>query len=163
MMPRHGAASDTHHPASIATGRARPVARDFAAAEARSPAACAFRLARCVGCVGVTARDPRAVASIVASALFMQNLDSSVVATALPAMSRDLGADPVHLSVAITSYLVALCVFIRSRAGSRTGSGRGASSWPRSSSSPAASALVGLSQGSAALSGRGCCRASAAR
>jgi EmrB/QacA subfamily drug resistance transporter len=52
------------------------------------------------------------VAAIVASALFMQNLDSSVVATALPAMARDLDADPVHLSVAITSYLVALCVFI---------------------------------------------------
>ena len=58
------------------------------------------------------AKDPRAVAAIVASALFMQNLDASVVATALPAMSRDLGVDPVHLSVAITSYLVALCVFI---------------------------------------------------
>jgi EmrB/QacA subfamily drug resistance transporter len=60
----------------------------------------------------VSARDPRIVAAIVASALFMQNLDSSVVATALPAMARDLDADPVHLSVAITSYLVALCVFI---------------------------------------------------
>jgi EmrB/QacA subfamily drug resistance transporter len=58
------------------------------------------------------AKDPRIVAAIVASALFMQNLDASVVATALPAMARDLGADPVHLSVAITSYLVALCVFI---------------------------------------------------
>lgn len=57
-------------------------------------------------------RDPRIVAAIVASALFMQNLDSSVVATALPSMARDLDADPVHLSVAITSYLVALCVFI---------------------------------------------------
>ncbi len=56
--------------------------------------------------------DPRVVAAIVASALFMQNLDSSVVATALPSMARDLQADPVHLSVAITSYLVALCVFI---------------------------------------------------
>lgn len=60
----------------------------------------------------MTAKDPRIVAAIVASALFMQNLDASVVATALPAMSRDLGVDAVHLSVAITSYLVALCVFI---------------------------------------------------
>jgi EmrB/QacA subfamily drug resistance transporter len=59
-----------------------------------------------------TAKDPRAVAAIVASALFMQNLDASVVATALPAMALDLAVDPVHLSVAITSYLVALCVFI---------------------------------------------------
>ena len=60
----------------------------------------------------MTARDPRMVAAIVASALFMQNLDASVVATALPSMARDLAVDPVHLSVAITSYLVALCVFI---------------------------------------------------
>jgi len=60
----------------------------------------------------VTVRDPRAVAAIVASALFMQNLDASVVATALPAMARDLAVDPAQLSVAITSYLVALCVFI---------------------------------------------------
>jgi EmrB/QacA subfamily drug resistance transporter len=60
----------------------------------------------------MTASDPRIVAAIVASALFMQNLDASVVATALPSMARDLGVDAVHLSVAITSYLVALCVFI---------------------------------------------------
>ena len=56
--------------------------------------------------------DPRLVAAIVASALFMQNLDSTVVATALPAMARDLGEDPLTMGVAITSYLVALTVFI---------------------------------------------------
>jgi len=60
----------------------------------------------------VTRTDPRVVAMIVAAALFMQNLDSSVVATVLPSMAADLGVPPVHLSVAITSYLVALCVFI---------------------------------------------------
>lgn len=58
------------------------------------------------------ATDPRLVAAIVASALFMQNLDSSAIATALPAMARDLGEDPVRLGTAITSYLVALTVFI---------------------------------------------------
>jgi len=56
--------------------------------------------------------DPRVVAAIVASALFMQNLDSTVVATALPSMARDLGEDPLTMGVAITSYLVALTVFI---------------------------------------------------
>jgi EmrB/QacA subfamily drug resistance transporter len=56
--------------------------------------------------------DPRLTAAIVASALFMQNLDSSVVATALPAMARDMGQSPLHLSSAITAYLVALTVFI---------------------------------------------------
>nr|WP_255529062.1 MFS transporter [Roseomonas rosulenta] len=49
---------------------------------------------------------------IVASALFMQNLDSAVLATALPAMARDLNEDPARLGAAITSYLVALTVFI---------------------------------------------------
>lgn len=56
--------------------------------------------------------NARLTAVIVASALIMQNLDSSVIATALPAMARDLGTEPLHLSAAITSYLVALTVFI---------------------------------------------------
>lgn len=56
--------------------------------------------------------DPRVMAAIVASALFMQNLDSAAVITALPAMARDLGEEPARLGVAITSYLVAITVFI---------------------------------------------------
>jgi EmrB/QacA subfamily drug resistance transporter len=56
--------------------------------------------------------DPRLVAAIVASALFMQNLDSSAVTTALPAMARDLAVEPARLGAAITSYLVALTIFI---------------------------------------------------
>ncbi|MET5116213.1 MFS transporter, partial [Burkholderia pseudomallei] len=43
---------------------------------------------------------------------FMQNLDSTVVATALPRMARELGVNVVFLSSAIPSYLVALTVFI---------------------------------------------------
>ncbi len=54
----------------------------------------------------------RLTAVIVASALFMQNLDSTVIATALPAMARAFGADPVHMSAALTSYLLSLAVFI---------------------------------------------------
>jgi len=57
-------------------------------------------------------RNARVIAMIVASALIMSNLDSSVIATALPAMARDLGTEPLHLSAAITAYLVALTVFI---------------------------------------------------
>ena len=54
----------------------------------------------------------RVIALIVASALLMQNLDSAVVATALPSMARDMGEDLARLGAAITSYLVALTVFI---------------------------------------------------
>jgi len=56
--------------------------------------------------------DARVTAAIVASALFMQNLDSAAIATALPAMARDLNEEPTRLSVAVTSYLVALTVCI---------------------------------------------------
>lgn len=49
---------------------------------------------------------------IVACALFMENLDSSVLATALPAIAADLGQSPLKLNLAITSYLFSLAVFI---------------------------------------------------
>lgn len=54
----------------------------------------------------------RLVPLIVASALFMENLDSTIIATALPGIARSLGEDPLHLSLAITSYLLALSIFI---------------------------------------------------
>lgn len=49
---------------------------------------------------------------VVASALFMENMDAAVIATSLPAIARDLGHDPVVLKLALTSYLLSLAVFI---------------------------------------------------
>src|SRR5919106_210241 len=60
-------------------------------------------------------RQPRAsmlIPLIVACALFMENLDSTALATALPAIAASLGESPLELSLAITSYLFALAVFI---------------------------------------------------
>jgi EmrB/QacA subfamily drug resistance transporter len=54
----------------------------------------------------------RLTAVIVATALFMQNIDSTVIATGLPAMAKSFHADPLHMSVALTSYLISLSVFI---------------------------------------------------
>ena len=51
---------------------------------------------------------------IVACALFMQNLNSTVIATALPVIARSLGESPLRLNLAITSYLLSLAVFIPS-------------------------------------------------
>jgi EmrB/QacA subfamily drug resistance transporter len=51
-------------------------------------------------------------ALIVASALFMEQLDGTVLATALPTMSRSFGVDPLHMNVALTAYLLSLAVFI---------------------------------------------------
>ena len=58
------------------------------------------------------ARAARMIPFIVGCALFMQMLDSTVVATALPAMAASLGSTPVRLNVAITSYLLAVAVFV---------------------------------------------------
>ncbi len=49
---------------------------------------------------------------VVACALFMENLDSTVIATALPAIAADLHQDPITLKLALTSYLLSLAVFI---------------------------------------------------
>lgn len=54
----------------------------------------------------------RLIPLIIACALFMESLDSTAIATALPAIAASLGADPLHLSLAITSYLFSLAVFI---------------------------------------------------
>ncbi|ESR23416.1 DHA2 family efflux MFS transporter permease subunit [Lutibaculum baratangense] len=54
----------------------------------------------------------RLVILIIASALFMENLDSTVLTTALPAIAADFGEDPIRLKLALTSYLIGLAVFI---------------------------------------------------
>lgn len=59
-----------------------------------------------------TSRQTRLTAVIVASAFFMQNLDGTVIATALPTMAAAFGEEPVRMNVALTSYLLSLAVFI---------------------------------------------------
>jgi len=54
----------------------------------------------------------RLVPLIVAVALFMENMDSTVIATSLPAIAADIGANPLTLKLAVTSYLLSLAVFI---------------------------------------------------
>ena len=54
----------------------------------------------------------RVITLVVASALFMENLDGTVIATSLPAIALDLDVDPIILKLAFTSYLVALAIFI---------------------------------------------------
>ena len=73
-----------------------------------------------------SARDFRTTALIVAAALFMEQLDGTVLATALPSMAHSFNVEPLHMSVALTSYLLSLAVFIPAsgwaadRFGSRT-------------------------------------------
>ena len=57
-------------------------------------------------------KHERLVPMIVAVALFMDNMDSTVIATSLPAIAADIGTSPLTLKLAVTSYLLSLAVFI---------------------------------------------------
>jgi EmrB/QacA subfamily drug resistance transporter len=57
-------------------------------------------------------RQSRLLPLIIATALFMENTDSTVISTSLPMISQSLGTDPIALKLALTSYLVSLAIFI---------------------------------------------------
>jgi EmrB/QacA subfamily drug resistance transporter len=62
-----------------------------------------------------TQRDPRLkliIPAIVAIAFLMEQLDSTIITTALPDMARSLDTTPVRLNHAITTYVLTLAVFI---------------------------------------------------
>jgi EmrB/QacA subfamily drug resistance transporter len=54
----------------------------------------------------------RWVPALVAGAFFMENLDGTVIATAIPAMARTFGTRPASLSAGISAYLLTLAVLI---------------------------------------------------
>src|SRR6201996_7451491 len=56
--------------------------------------------------------NERIVPLIVAVSLFMENMDSTVIATSLPAIAHALGTNPLALKLAVTSYLLSLAIFI---------------------------------------------------
>src|SRR5262249_1985901 len=54
----------------------------------------------------------RIVPLIVATALFMENMDSTGISTSLPAIAQALGTNPLALKLAVTSYLLSLAICI---------------------------------------------------
>lgn len=68
----------------------------------------------------------RIIPLVVATALFMETMDSTIIATALPSIAADLGVDAIALKLAVTSYLVGFAVlvpvsgWIADRVGART-------------------------------------------
>lgn len=54
----------------------------------------------------------RVVPLILAFALFMEQMDATVIATALPAIAVDIGTSPIALKLALTAYLVSVAIFI---------------------------------------------------
>lgn len=59
-----------------------------------------------------TGSRPLLIALLVAGAFFMENLDGTVIATALPQMAISFGARPVDLNIGMSAYLLTLGVFI---------------------------------------------------
>ncbi|HEX5328107.1 MAG TPA: MFS transporter [Acetobacteraceae bacterium] len=78
------------------------------------------------GAGGMPHTGMRTTALIVASAMFMEQLDGTVLATALPSMAHSFAVAPLRMNVALTSYLLTLAMFIPAsgkladRYGSRT-------------------------------------------
>src|ERR1700733_809350 len=57
-------------------------------------------------------RSPLYVTTLIAGAFFMENLDGTIIATALPQMARSFRVSAVHLNIGMTAYLLTLAVFI---------------------------------------------------
>lgn len=66
------------------------------------------------GAAAVPARERtlRIMPWIIATALFMENLDATIVNTAVPTIARDLQVEPLTLKAVLTSYTLSLAVFI---------------------------------------------------
>ncbi|WEF25597.1 MFS transporter [Paracoccus sp. S3-43] len=61
---------------------------------------------------GAAARPQWLVPLVLSVALFMENMDSTVIATSLPAIAADIGTTPIALKLAFTAYFLALAIFI---------------------------------------------------
>jgi EmrB/QacA subfamily drug resistance transporter len=78
------------------------------------------------GATALPARRATWIAYLVAGAFFMENLDGTIITTALPAMAHSFDTTPVALNVGMSAYLLTLAAFIPSsgwvadRFGSRT-------------------------------------------
>ncbi len=57
-------------------------------------------------------KESRTIALTVAAAFFMETLDASIITTALPAIGAGFDSTALGVSASITSYLVAMAVFV---------------------------------------------------
>jgi len=54
----------------------------------------------------------KALTYLVASALFMENLDGTILVTALPEMAQSFGVHPVDLGIGVSAYVLTLAILI---------------------------------------------------
>jgi EmrB/QacA subfamily drug resistance transporter len=63
----------------------------------------------------VTERNPRLrliIPAVVAVAFLMEQLDQTIIVTAIPQMAKDLTVSPLAMNLAVTTYILALAIFI---------------------------------------------------
>lgn len=68
-------------------------------------------LAGGVAAAGFSSRSTP-IALLVASAYFMENLDGTVVVTAMPQMATAFSVHPIDLNIGVSAYLLTLAVLI---------------------------------------------------
>jgi EmrB/QacA subfamily drug resistance transporter len=56
--------------------------------------------------------SPTLIASLVAAAFFMETLDGTVIATALPDLAKSFGVGAIQMSTSITAYMLTLAIFL---------------------------------------------------
>ncbi|GGF69139.1 MFS transporter [Azorhizobium oxalatiphilum] len=59
-----------------------------------------------------TTLGARAIALLVAGTFFMENLDATAIAPAVPHMAADFGVEPIALNAGISAYMLTLGIFI---------------------------------------------------
>ncbi|WP_207535655.1 MFS transporter [Desertivirga arenae] len=64
------------------------------------------------GSAEITVSTKKLLPIILATAIFMQMLDSTILNTSLPAIARDLNESPLNMQNAIISYVLTLAVFM---------------------------------------------------
>ena len=62
--------------------------------------------------VSISATTKKILPFILATAIFMQMLDSTILNTSLPAIAEELNESPLHMQNAIISYVLTLAIFM---------------------------------------------------
>lgn len=61
---------------------------------------------------GSLSREARRIALIVSGAFFIEQLDTTIIATAIPQIAEALQTDPLHLNLAMTAYMLGLAIVV---------------------------------------------------
>lgn len=57
-------------------------------------------------------RKSLAISLVVGGTFLMENIDGTVITTAMPDMAKSFGTDPIHMSIGVSSYIIMLAAFI---------------------------------------------------